>query len=118
MRNRAYLKQPFWWGLAGNVAELGVLFVVFWALGVIPNPGVVVIAYAFANGAGFMSIIPGDFGVYEVVMVTVLSAAGVPLSVGVSATLLYRVVVKFAFLAVGFYFYTKYVREVPNGQRH
>ncbi|PSO42936.1 hypothetical protein BRC19_02685 [Candidatus Saccharibacteria bacterium QS_5_54_17] len=118
MRNRAYLKQPFWWGLAGNVAELAILFVVFWALGVIPNPGVVVIAYAFANGAGFLSVIPGDFGVYEIVMVAVLSAAGVPLSVGVSATLLYRVVVKFAFLPIGFYFYTTYIREVPSGQRH
>lgn len=117
MRNRAYLKQPFWWGLAGNVIELSILYVVFLALGVAPNPGVVIIAYAFANGAGFLSIIPGDFGVYEVVMVAALKAAGVPLSVSISATLLYRVVVKFAFLPIGFYFYTRYVGEVPNADR-
>lgn len=114
MRNRAYLKQPFWWGVAGNVAELAVFYIVFLALGVMPNLGVVVIAYAFANGAGFISIIPGDVGVYEIVMVAVLTAAGIPLSVGVSATLLYRILVKFAFVPVGFYFYTRYIREVPN----
>lgn len=114
MRNRAYLRQPFVWGLIGNVIEVLIFYVVFLALGFTLNPGVVIIAYAIANGAGFISIIPGDVGVYEIVMVAVLTAAGVPLSVGVSATLLYRVVVKLVFLPIGFYFYTRHVQEVPH----
>ncbi len=118
MRNRAYLRQPFLWGLIGNIIEVLILYVIFLALGYTLNPGIVIIAYAIANATGLISIIPGDIGVYEVVMVAVLTAAGVPLSVGVSATLLYRVVVKLAFIPVGFYFYTRQVQEVPHAARH
>lgn len=112
MSRRMYMKQPFLLALAGNVVEVSLLYIFFVAIGFALNPAVVVITYAIATSTGFISIIPGDVGVYELVMVAVLSAAGVPLAVGLSVTVMYRVFAKLLFLPLGFYFYNRYIREV------
>ena len=111
MEKRLYYKRPFIFALTGNVVEVLLLYIFFVAIGFIINPAVVVIAYALAVSTGFVSIVPGDVGVYEVVMVAVLTASGVPLAVGLSATIMYRVFARFAFLPLGFYFYNYYIRE-------
>jgi len=112
---RSYLKKPLAWGLFNNVVEVLILYIIFLALGFAINPGVVIIAFAVASGAGIVTVIPGDVGVYEFAMITTLSVVGVPLAVGLSATLLYRILTKLIMLPFGFYFYNKYVGEVTHG---
>jgi len=90
----------------GNVMEVTTLFVVFASLGLYINPGAIIISYAVASVVGVISVIPGDVGVFEVAMITALSATGTPVAVGLSATVLYRILNKALFLPVGFYFYT------------
>lgn len=111
IRHRLYRKQPFAWGVASSVFEVLILYVVFMAIGYTINPGVVIITFAIASGSGVINVVPGDMGLYEVVMVTALTTAGVPLAVGVSATLLYRVTTKLFLLPIGFYFYTRCIGD-------
>lgn len=111
VRKRAYLKGPLAWGFINNVTEVATLYVVFVALGFITNPGIIIIAYAVANGVGVISVIPGDIGVFEAAMVAVLSFSGVPLAVSVSATVLYRVINKALLMPIGLYFYNRYTKE-------
>ncbi|MEX0934601.1 MAG: lysylphosphatidylglycerol synthase transmembrane domain-containing protein [Candidatus Saccharimonadales bacterium] len=112
VQQRTYLKQPLWYGLAVNVLEVWLLYIVFVALGNPVSIGIVIIAFAVANGAGIVTVIPGDVGVYEIAMVAALSIVGVPLAVGISATLVYRVLHRGLMLPFGFYFYNRYLKEV------
>lgn len=113
LRERERLTVPFFFALAGNIMELCTLYIVFLALGVTINPGAMIISYATANASGAVSLIPGDVGVYEATMVAVLTATGVPVAIGLSATILYRIINKALFLPVGFYFYSKILSGNP-----
>ncbi|MEX0668379.1 MAG: flippase-like domain-containing protein [Candidatus Saccharimonadales bacterium] len=112
INQKIYLKQPFWLAFGVNLIEVSLLYLVFVALGSPVSFGVVIIAFAVANGAGIVTVIPGDVGIYEIAMVTILSISGVPLAVGISATLVYRVLHKGLVLPFGFYFYNRYLREI------
>ncbi|MBI4101130.1 flippase-like domain-containing protein [Candidatus Microgenomates bacterium] len=117
IKERHRLGEPFIYALLGNIMELLTIYVVFIALGHLVNPGAVMIGYAIANAVGVISIIPVDLGIYEVAMVTALSATGVSVAVGLSATIIYRVVNRVLFLPIGFYFYSKYLRGAPKQKR-
>ncbi len=114
VEQKIYLKQPFWYALVVNTLEVALLYIVFLALGAPISIGIVIIAFAVANGAGIVTIIPGDVGVYEIAMVATLSLVGVPLAVGISATLVYRVLHKGLILPFGFYFYSLYTKEIAD----
>ena len=99
------LKLPFVYALCTNLLELATIYVVFIALGEFVNPGSIILAYAIANFAGLIAILPGGIGVYESLMVTVLSTTGVPQGLAISATLVYRVINLVVFVPLGFFFY-------------
>lgn len=90
-RNIAQLKRPFLWGMAFSLAELTSIYVVYIAFSELVNPGAIIIAYAIANFAGVISVLPGGIGIYEALMTGVLIAAGVPASVSLPVTIMYRV---------------------------
>lgn len=85
------LKVPFFWALMANVTEVLCIYVVYLAFGEIVNLGAVILAYAVANFAGMVSVMPGGIGVYEALMTGVLVAAGVPAGLSLSVTVMYRV---------------------------
>lgn len=116
MAERKHLRLPFLYALLGNVFEVLTLYLVFLALGVLINPGAVIIAYAVANATAIVSLVPGDVGVYELTMVAVLSTTGTPVAVGLSATLLYRILNKALFLPPGFYYYSQYLRKLKGDE--
>ncbi len=99
------LKAPFWWAMVANVTEIAVVLVVFIAFGQYANIGAVILAYAVANFAGLVSVLPGGVGIYEVLMTTVLATAGVPASVSLPAIVMYRVVNTIIQVPPGYYFY-------------
>ena len=64
-----------------------------------------------ASFAGLISILPGGLGVYEALMTGVLTSAGVPKALALSATLVYRIFTMIIFLPVGFIFYQLSLRR-------
>ena len=99
------LQKPFWYALLANITEIAVIYVVFLAFGKWVNVGAVILAYAVANTAGFVSVLPGGVGVYEVLMTAVLVIGGVPAALSISAIVMYRVLNTILQLPPGFYYY-------------
>jgi uncharacterized protein (TIRG00374 family) len=71
------------------------------------NFGAVILAYAVANFAGLVSVLPGGVGIYEGLMTLVLVASGVPSRLSLPVTVMYRVVNTLVQLPPGYYFYHK-----------
>jgi uncharacterized protein (TIRG00374 family) len=101
----AQLKAPFWYAMLANATEILAVYVVYLAFGHWINLGAVILAYAVANFAGLVSVLPGGIGVYEALMTAVLVAGGVPAAVSIPATIMYRVVNTLLQVPFGYYFY-------------
>lgn len=104
-RNYKQLRKPLIAALVANTTEIASIYVVYVAFGQFVNPGAVIIAYAIANFAGLISVLPGGIGIYEVLMTGVLAAGGVPPSVSLPVTVMYRVVSMGFQLPPGYYLY-------------
>jgi len=89
--NPKLLKAPLISALLANIAEILTIYVVYIAFGQWVNPGAVIIAYAIANFAGVVSVLPGGVGIYEALMTAVLASAGVPAGVSIPITITYRI---------------------------
>ncbi|MEI9913554.1 MAG: lysylphosphatidylglycerol synthase transmembrane domain-containing protein [Candidatus Saccharibacteria bacterium] len=101
------LKGPFWYAFLANLAEVMAVYVVFLAFGRAVNIGAIILAYGVANFAGLVSVLPGGVGIYEGLMVGVLTISGVPASVSLPAIIMYRVVNTLIQLPPGYYYYHK-----------
>ena len=111
------LKAPFWYAFMANVTEVMALYVVYVAFGKPVNVGAVILAYAIANFAGLVSVLPGGVGIYEALMTGVLVSTGVPAAVSLPVTVMYRVVNTAIQLPPGYYFYQETLsrNEQPPG---
>lgn len=110
-KNFRDLKKPFLYALLAITAEITTLYTVFLAFGHPVNPGAVILAYAVANFAGLISVFPGGIGVYEALMTAVLAVAGVPPSVGLPATVMYRIISMSMQLPLGYFLYQDFLRK-------
>lgn len=89
--DRNLVKRVLLLALAANITELLTLYVVYVAFGEFVNIGAVIIAYAIANFAGLISVLPGGVGVYEVLMTATLTAGGIPAALSIPVVVMYRV---------------------------
>lgn len=101
------LRTPFFYSTLANITELASIYVVYIAYGQFVNPGAIIIAYAVANFAGLIAVLPGGIGLYEGLMAAVLVSAGVPAGLAISVTVMYRVLTLAIGLPIGYYFYHK-----------
>lgn len=101
------LHSPFWWALLANATEVLALYVVFIAFGHLVNIGAVILAYAVANFAGLVSVLPGGVGIYEALMTAVLASTGVPPAVSLPVIVMYRVVNTLLQIPPGYYLYNR-----------
>lgn len=101
------LKKPFMYALLANLAEVLSIYAVYVAFGEWVNLGAIILAYAIANFAGFVSVLPGGVGVYEALMTGVLVVAGVPAALSIPVVVMYRVLNTLIQLPPGYYFYHK-----------
>lgn len=99
------LKVPLFYALLANLTEVLTIYAVYVAFGEFINIGAVILAYAVATFAGLISVIPGGVGVYEALMTAVLVAAGVPASLSLPVTVMYRVLTMGIQLPIGYFFY-------------
>ncbi|HEX8182049.1 MAG TPA: lysylphosphatidylglycerol synthase transmembrane domain-containing protein [Candidatus Saccharimonadales bacterium] len=109
------LRWPAFWALMTSVTELAALYVVYIAFGEYVNVGAVILAYAVANFAGLVSVLPGGVGIYEALMTAVLSAGGVPAATSLPVTVMYRVINTLIQVPPGYYFYHKALHEKAPG---
>ncbi len=111
------LRKPFFYSVLANVTELMTIYVVYIAYGQFVNPGAVIIAYALANFAGLIAVLPGGIGVYEGLMTVVLVSAGVPAGLSISVTVMYRVINMALSLPVGYYFYHQAISTLGKPEK-
>lgn len=110
MQKRRELRAPFWWALLANATEVLSVYVVYIAFGEWVNLGAIILAYAVANFAGLVSVLPGGVGVYEALMTGVLVATGVPAALSLPVVVMYRVVSTLLQIPPGYYFYHRNLR--------
>lgn len=111
-RNVNVLKKPLVYALLANLTEIGAIYVTYVAFGHWVNPGAVILAYAVANFAGLVSVLPGGVGIYEGLMTAVLAAGGVPAAVSLPVTVMYRVVNMAVQLPPGYFYYQRNLHAV------
>lgn len=108
------LQAPFWYSLLANATEVAAVYVVFIAFGSWVNIGAVILAYAIANFAGLVSVLPGGVGVYEALMTTVLATAGIPAGVSLPVIIMYRLLNTLIQIPPGYYLYLDSLRKSKN----
>lgn len=99
------LRRPLFWTMMMNLTELLTILIVYFAFGSTVNFGALIIAYAVANIAGLVSVLPGGVGVYEGLMTAVMASAGIPRALALSTTVVYRALNMAIFLPIGFVLY-------------
>lgn len=105
------LKRPFIYMTLANITELGALYSVYIAFGQLVNVGAVILAYAVANFAGLISVLPAGIGIYEGLMTAVLAATGIPAELSIPVTIMYRVLNMVIQLTPGYILYQKAVNS-------
>lgn len=109
--NYKLLVGPVVCGLFANMSEILAIYVVYVAFGHWINPGAIILAYAVANFAGLVSVLPGGVGIYEALMTGVLAATGIPAAVSLPVTVMYRVINITIQIIPGYFFYHKNLHE-------
>jgi uncharacterized protein (TIRG00374 family) len=109
--NYPRLFRPYWYALLANVTEVMAVYIVYIAFGHLVNIGAVILAYAVANFAGLVSVVPGGIGVYEALMTAVLASAGVSPGVSLPVTVMYRVLNTLVQIPPGYYLYQQALRR-------
>ena len=99
-----------------NLTEVMAVYVVYIAFGKFVNFGAVILAYAIANAAGLISVLPGGVGVYEALMTAVLASTGVPAGVSLPVTVMYRVLNTLLQLPPGYYLYQRNLTQNKQAQ--
>lgn len=105
------LQAPFWYSFMANVTEVAAVYVVFIAFAQYVNVGAVILAYAIANFAGLISVLPGGIGIYEALMTTVLATTGIPAGISLPVIIMYRLLNTLIQVPPGYYFYIKTLHE-------
>ncbi len=114
--NPKQLRSPFVYALLANLTEVMALYAVYMAFDSFINPGAVILAYAVANFAGLISVLPGGIGVYEALMTIVLVAVGVPAKISLPVTIMYRVLNTLLQIPPGYIFYQMSVNRLSNNK--
>lgn len=108
------LRAPFLWALLANLTEVLAIYVVYLAFGEWVNIGAVILAYAVANFAGLVSVMPGGVGIYEALMTGVLVASGIPAAISLPVTVMYRVLSTLLQVPPGWILYHGALQEDPK----
>lgn len=106
--------RPLLFMVLSTTFEVLVVYFSYLAVGAEINPGILMVAFTLANVAGVISVIPGDVGVHETVMLVMLALIGVDSGVALSGALLYRVLIKFLYTGIGFIFYNRILKPAKQ----
>jgi uncharacterized protein (TIRG00374 family) len=110
-RNWRELRMPLFYTTVSNVTEVAAVYAVYVAFGHFVNIGAIILAYAVANFAGLISVLPAGVGVFEGLMTAVLTATGIPAALSSPVTIMYRVFSMFIQLVPGYILYQRAVKD-------
>ena len=110
-KNYTKLKKPLVYAFFASFTEIATLYTVYVAFGEYINFGAIIIAYAVANFAGLLSVLPGGIGVYEGLMTAVLATVGVPAKLSIPVTVMYRVLTMALQLPLGYFLYQRAINK-------
>ncbi len=116
--NYRKLMWPLIWATVANATEVLAVYAVFVAFGHWVNIGDVILAYAVANFAGLISVLPGGIGIYEGLMTGVLAAAGVSAGLTLPVVVMYRILNTIIQVPPGYYYYHKAINAGPKDLKH
>ncbi|MCA9348447.1 flippase-like domain-containing protein, partial [Candidatus Saccharibacteria bacterium] len=116
-KNMSLVKKLFVWALLVNITEIMSIYLVYIAFGEWINPGALILAYAVANFAGLVAILPGGVGIYEGMMTAVMTGAGVGKALALSATIVFRVLSMLLGLPIGYYLYSRALSKGSERKR-
>jgi uncharacterized protein (TIRG00374 family) len=111
--SKGKLIMPFFYSFLADATEVAAVVVVYMAFGKYVNLGAIIIAYAIANFAGLISVLPGGVGIYEGLMTAVLAVTGISPGVSLPITVMYRVLNTLLQVPPGYYLYN---RTLSKGQ--
>jgi uncharacterized protein (TIRG00374 family) len=110
-RNWRDLRMPLFYTTVSNITEVAAVYAVYVAFGHFVNIGAIILAYAVANFAGLISVLPAGVGVFEGLMTAVLTATGIPAALSIPVTIMYRVFSMFIQLVPGYILYQRAVKD-------
>lgn len=113
-RDLGALRKPLMYGTLANLTEVMTIYSVYVAFGHWVNPGAVIIAYAIANFAGLVSVLPGGVGIYEALMTATLATAGVSAALSLPVTVMYRIINMIVQMTPGYVLYQRALHESPD----
>lgn len=116
--HRRELNWPLVHAFEANLSEILAVYVVYIAFGRWVNFGAVIVAYAVANFAGLISVLPSGVGIYEALMTAVLAAGGVPPSLSLPVVVMYRVLNTLLQLPPGYVYYHRTLHHTAEGPVH
>lgn len=105
------LRWPLVHAMFANLSEMLCIYVIYLAFGESVNFGAIIVAYAVANFAGLVSVLPGGVGIYEALMTSVMVTAGVPVALSLPVTVTYRVLTALIQLPPGYILYHIALRQ-------
>lgn len=108
---RGELIGPFWWAFLYNLTEVLVIYSVYLAFGETVNIGAIILAFAVANFAGLVSVVPGGYGIYEGLMTAVLATAGISPALSIPVTVTYRVLNTLLQIPPGYVLYQRAIHR-------
>lgn len=104
-RDGRILILPFIWATIANMFDVILIWICFWALGIMVNPAAIFIAYGLSSIGSVVAATPGGAGIYEIIMITFLSSTGLSPEIAIAGTLLARVTLLFGTVVFGYLFY-------------
>jgi uncharacterized protein (TIRG00374 family) len=104
-KDKKVLKRPLYWAILANIADVLLLAIAYWALGVWVSPAILFVAFGVSGVASIISVTPGGAGVYEAIMIAFLASAGVEPDIAIAGTLLARVALLSGTIIFGYVFY-------------
>ncbi|WP_396453273.1 YbhN family protein [Leucobacter aridicollis] len=105
LRDPRALRAPFAWSFLVHVCDAGLFWIALAAFGLRADPALVFVAYGLATVASMVVTTPNGVGAYEVVMIGLLVAGGLPSALTVAAITLARAILLAGTIVFGWAFY-------------
>lgn len=116
--NPKALAFPFAWSLIFNLADVALFYITFSALGAEVNFGTLLIAYGISTICSIIVITPGGAGLYELLMVSILTLGGVPVADAIAGTIITRAILLLGTLVFGYAFYHQTIVRFGKPSEH
>lgn len=101
----AALVRPFLWSFLVHAADAGLFWIALAAFNLFANPALILVAYGAATVASILIVTPNGIGAYEVILISLLAAGGLPGSTVIAAIVVSRAILLLGTILFGWAFY-------------